>query len=111
MSPMSRSSIPWHEASVSALFSYWQPIIFIKAKLTAVEREEAQKYAWTEPAFRAVNERISDSSELRADPAFHDMSEIFVAEKKLIFIDYCHTTETANGQIADQIAANLAALK
>ncbi len=90
---------------------YWQPNIFMKASLTPAEREEAQKYAWTEPAFRAVNERISASSELRADPAFHDMSQIFVAEKTLIFIDYCHTTETANGQIADQIAANLADMK
>ena len=31
-------------------------MIFNKAELAAVEREEAQKYAWTEPAFRAVYE-------------------------------------------------------
>ena len=38
-------------------FFFWQPTIFTKAELTAVEREEAQKYAWTEPAFRAVYEQ------------------------------------------------------
>ena len=83
----------------------------MKAELTPVEREEAQKYAWTESAFRAVNQRIGASSELKADTAFHDMSQIFVAQKSLVFIDYCHITETANEQIADQIAANLADMK
>ena len=33
------------------------------------------------------------------------MSRIFADEKALIFIDYCHTTETANARIAEQIAA------
>ena len=39
---------------------FWQPMIFNKPELTAVERDEAQKYAWTEPAFRTVYERIRD---------------------------------------------------
>ena len=55
--------------------------------------------------------RSRASSELRADSAFHDLSGTFVAQKKLVFIDYCHITETANEQIADQIAANLADMK
>jgi lysophospholipase L1-like esterase len=86
----------------------WQPIIFTKAQLTAVEREEGQKYAWTEAAFRAVYQRIGSSGELRADPAFHDLSGLFVDEKKLVFIDYCHTTEAANNRIADLVAALVA---
>ena len=84
---------------------FWQPTIFNKTALTEVEREEAQKYAWTEPAFRTVYEKIRASSELKTDPAFHELSRIFVDDKNLIFIDYCHTTETANARIADQIAA------
>ena len=31
---------------------FWQPTIFDKAELTAFERDEAQKYAWTAPHFR-----------------------------------------------------------
>jgi lysophospholipase L1-like esterase len=84
---------------------FWQPTIFNKTELTAVERDEAQKYAWTEPAFRMVYKQISESHELAADPAFHDLSRIFADEKKLAFIDYCHTTETANAQIAEKMAA------
>jgi hypothetical protein len=52
-----------------------------------------------------VYERIRESPELRADPAFHDLSRIFADEKKLTFIDYCHTTEMANAAIAEKLAA------
>jgi lysophospholipase L1-like esterase len=90
---------------------FWQPTIFNKTELTAVERDEAQKYAWLEPAFRAVYERIGTSSELKADPAFHDVSRIFVDEKNLVFIDYCHTTETANARIAELMAAAVSSPK
>ena len=88
-------------------YFFWQPMIFGKAELVAVEREEAQKYAWTEPAFRAVYEKIRVSPVLNADPAFHDLSGIFVDEQKLVFIDYCHTTESANARIAAQMDAAL----
>ena len=75
---------------------FWQPTIFNKTRLTAAERDEAQRYAWTEPAFRTVYERVGESSELKANPAFHDLSRIFVDENALVFIDYCHTTEAAS---------------
>ena len=89
-------------------FFFWQPMIFNKAELTAVEREEAQRYAWTEPAFRAVYEQISTSRELKADPAFHDLSgDLRRRPEDLVFIDYCHTTEAANARIADQMAATV----
>ena len=90
-------------------FFFWQPVVFTKGALTAVEREEAQKYAWAEPAFRAVYEKIRASDALRADPAFHDMSDIFADQTSLVFIDYCHTTESANARIASQMAEAVAA--
>ena len=49
---------------------FWQPTIFNKTELTAAERDEAQKFAWTEPAFRAVYETIEESSDLKAEPGF-----------------------------------------
>jgi lysophospholipase L1-like esterase len=90
---------------------FWQPTIFNKTALTAAERDEARKYAWTEPAFRKVYERISESRELKTDPAFHDLSQTFVDEKSLAFIDYCHTTEIANARIAETMAAAVVSSK
>jgi len=83
---------------------FWQPVVFTKPKPTLFEREEVAKYAWAESTFRAVYGKIHDSAELQADPAFHDISDIFVDEENLIFIDYCHTTESANARIAARMA-------
>ena len=59
----------------------------------------------------SVREDPRRRTPLKADPAFHDLSEIFVDEKNLVFIDYCHTTETANARIAEQMAAAVASPK
>ncbi|MFI5455258.1 MAG: SGNH/GDSL hydrolase family protein [Isosphaerales bacterium] len=79
---------------------FWQPIVFTKHAMVQVEREEAQRYAWTEQLFRAVYGRIQASPELKTDPAFQDLSGIFDGTEGLVFIDYCHTTESANARIA-----------
>jgi len=83
---------------------FWQPIVFTKPALVPVEREEAARYAWTERMFRAVYGRIQASPEFRTDPAFHDLSGIFDGTEGLVFIDYCHTTESANARIAAAMA-------
>ncbi len=83
---------------------FWQPIVFTKRALVPVEREEALRYAWAEPMFRAVYGTIQTSIELKSEPAFHDLSGIFDGTKGLVFIDYCHTTESANAQIAAVMA-------
>jgi hypothetical protein len=83
---------------------FWQPMVFTKPVLVEVEREEALKWAWTERMFRAAYGRIQASSELKSDPAFHDLSGIFDGTAGLVFIDYCHTTESANAQIAAAMA-------
>jgi lysophospholipase L1-like esterase len=86
---------------------YWQPDVFTKANLHPVEQEDAASYAWAEPMFRAVHKTISGSAALRSDPGFHDLSGIFGDSHKLVFIDYCHTTESANQQIAAAIVDDL----
>jgi lysophospholipase L1-like esterase len=82
---------------------FWQPTVFTKEFLADAERDEAMRYAWTEPFFREVHAKIKSSPILSANRSFHDQSAIF-SDKKLVFIDYCHTTETANALIAAQIA-------
>jgi len=86
---------------------YWQPDVFTKAMLVPVEREEAARYAWAEPIFREVHQRISAPSTLRSDPAFRDLSGIFGDSRNLVFIDYCHTTESANLRIAVAIVEDV----
>ena len=54
--------------------------------------------------FRAVYGKIQTSLELNSEPAFHDLSGIFDGTEGLVFIDYCHTTESANAQIAAAMA-------
>ncbi len=86
---------------------YWQPVVFAKAKLAPIEREEAARYAWAEPMFRDVLRLVRESSKLGGNPSFHDLSGMFDASDGLVFIDYCHTTESANPRIAKSIAADV----
>jgi lysophospholipase L1-like esterase len=88
---------------------FWQPVIFTKPALVPFEREEAERYAWTEPMFREVLRQVRESADLRSDPAFHDLSRVFDDSSGLVFIDYCHTTESANARIATAIAEKVAA--
>jgi lysophospholipase L1-like esterase len=89
------------------LLFFWQPTVFTKQTLVPAEREEGQKYAWAEPFCRDVYGKIQTSRQLRDDPAFRDLSTIFARTEGLVFIDYCHTTETANAQIASEMAAKV----
>jgi hypothetical protein len=83
---------------------YWQPVVFDKRVQVDFEREESQKYAALQGIFREVYGQIRDSPERRADSTFRDLSRLFDDSPNLVFIDYCHTTESANVRIAGKIA-------
>jgi lysophospholipase L1-like esterase len=83
---------------------FWQPTVFTKPSPVLFEREEAQRYAWAEPMFRNVDEKVQRSAQLKADRAFRDLSGVFEGWNGLAFIDYCHTTESANARIAAKMA-------
>jgi len=83
---------------------FWQPIVFTKPAVVPVERDEALRFAWAERMFRTVYGKIQASPELKSDPAFHDLSGLFDDSPGLVFIDYCHTTESANARIAAVMA-------
>ena len=97
------------EYAFRALF-YWQPVVFTKRKPASFEREEATRYAWAEPMFRDVLRLVHASSQLGSDPVFHDLSGVFDDSDDLAFIDYCHTTESANARIAKAIADDVTRL-
>jgi hypothetical protein len=86
---------------------YWQPVVFTKPVQVPFEREEAVKYAAIEGAFHEVYGKIRDSAELKVDPAFRDLSRLFDDSRNLIFIDYCHTTESANARVAAEITVGV----
>lgn len=91
---------------------YWQPVIFDKTAPTPYEREEAEKLGWARGFLGEVYGAIRASGELGGDRRFHDLSRIFADTHELVFIDYCHTTESANDRIAGVIAGHaLSALR
>lgn len=83
---------------------FWQPSVFSKRERTPFEEEERRKYAWIEPIFNAATDAIPRSPHLRDRPAFHDLTRIFDDDPNLVYIDYCHTTESANARLAGEIA-------
>jgi lysophospholipase L1-like esterase len=86
---------------------FWQPTVFTKPVLVPSERDEARRFTWAEPFMNEVYGLIKSSPKLNTDPAFHDLSTIFDHTESLVFIDYCHTTETANAQIAGAMVAKV----
>ncbi len=89
---------------------FWQPSLFTKPRRTPFEEEERQKYTWLEPIMRATADAIPSSPHLRDRPAFHDLTRLFDDDPSLIYIDYCHTTESANARLADAIAREVVPL-
>jgi lysophospholipase L1-like esterase len=83
---------------------FWQPSLFSKPKRAPFEEEERRKYAWLEPICRGVTDAMPKSPHLRDRPAFHDLARLFDDDSNLVYIDYCHTTESANARLADVIA-------
>ena len=82
---------------------YWQPVVFSKRAPVAFEQEEAVRYAWAEPMFHDVLRLIRETSKLGDHSAFHNLSGVFDDSDSLVFIDYCHTTESANARIAKRV--------
>lgn len=96
-----------HAYGFDALF-YWQPVVFDKPGLTPFEADEAEKLEWGRGFFGEVYGAIRKSGELRANARFHDLSQVFAGSRELVFIDYCHTTEAANEQVAATITDDVA---
>jgi hypothetical protein len=85
----------------------WQPVIFNKESLVPFEREESDKFGWTREMFRDVHDALKQADVLRADPAFCDLSEIFRQTESLVFVDFCHTTEAGNKDIARRLVERM----
>jgi lysophospholipase L1-like esterase len=80
---------------------YWQPTVFTKPRRHAVESERAEQYAVLGPWLAEVKRRLETRREIV------DLGGLFDAESRLIFWDFCHTTEEGNRAIAQAIADDL----
>jgi hypothetical protein len=85
----------------------WQPDIFSKTTLVPFEQEEARKFGWARSMFLQVHEILATAVEHSGVAGFRDLSEIFNGSESLVFLDFCHTTEPANSEIAKALVRAL----
>jgi hypothetical protein len=81
----------------------WQPDIFTKSNRVPFEEEEARKLDWARTMFLEVHELLRKDRTLAGADDFRDLSQQFKDRDSLVFLDFCHTTEAANAEIATTI--------
>ena len=85
----------------------WQPDIFSKPKLVPFEAEEKAKLEWAGSLFAQVHGQLERTDELASNRAFVNLSGFFSETDSLQFLDFCHTTEAANGRITAVLVTKL----
>ena len=85
----------------------WQPDIFTKPKLVTFEVEEKEKVDWAGAMFAEVHGQLERAETMASDPAFLNLSGFFSESTSLQYLDFCHTTEEANGRIAAVLVGKL----
>ena len=93
------------------------PEVLAQLQLDLLNAQTLENSAWTTeshewtrcacPFMNNIYDLARASPQLKADPAFHDLSTLFDDTEVLVFIAYCHTTEAANEQIARAMAASV----
>ena len=78
----------------------WQPVIFTKRSLTDYEREKALVYAWLERPMALTRQRLNKLAKAQTKRVkFLDLTAILDDEPGLLYVDFCHTTESPNARI------------
>lgn len=88
---------------------YWQPVIFSKRVLTRYELEQQEKYRYLRELFIETYNLVLEHDELKRNPSFHNVSNLFDRKCMPIYIDFCHVSETANEIIGYRISSDLPA--
>ncbi len=89
---------------------YWQPVLFTKPNRGSFENEERARYAWGEPVFLDVYQRVASDPALNSDKRWHNISRIFGDSADVLYSDFCHTTERGNAIIAGAMDDDVAAV-
>ncbi len=82
---------------------YRQPVLFTKRSLRPFEQEERAKYAAFAPLYEAVEEQARAAGEPLC------LGPVLDEEPGLVYLDFCHLTESANARLAAAIADAVAA--
>jgi len=81
---------------------FWQPAIFTKRVLSSFEQRivDGSLRAHRELHLQ-VNGRVAASADLQGAPSFHDLTALLDDLAEPIYLDFCHTSERANGIVAE----------
>ena len=86
--------------------AYWQPVVFSKRDPSRYEQTQIDKMEYVRSFFLDVYRRVAADSALRANPHFHNLSDIFDGAGP-VYLDFCHITERGNGIVARRIYEDL----
>jgi lysophospholipase L1-like esterase len=88
---------------------YWQPVLYDKCNLTEYERKQ-----WPEHIDKEFYTTVNTVFKLKASIFnayhFYNIENIFMDERKPIFIDFCHLNEKGNEIIANRITDDILTL-
>lgn len=79
--------------------AYLQPVVFSKRGPSPYEQKQIDKMEHIRSFFLDVYRGVAADSALRANPHFHNLSDIFDGLEP-VYLDFCHVTERGNGIIA-----------
>lgn len=87
----------------------WQPVLFTKRQMTDYEREKAAQYAWLEQPLALTRKRLDKLAAAETSRVhFLDLTAIVDDEPGLLYVDFCHTTESPDARIGRAIAREVA---
>ncbi len=89
-----------------ALF-YWQPTLFDKPYRSEYEQAEVDKALLIQPFSEAVNNLLFADDLIYENIRFYNLSGIFNAERKPLFIDWCHVGENGNLLISERMVRDI----
>lgn len=86
---------------------FWQPAIFTKTPLTQYEQERQREHAYATEMYRRVTALVRNDSSLHDRAHFLDLSGVFENDDAQRYLDFCHTNESANLEIALRMREHL----
>lgn len=91
--------------------AYWQPDVYTKRNLVPYEQEKAAQHAAIAAVFPTAHQALAAHAfDLPPRVQFRNLAALFAESDSLIYVDFCHTTESANALVAEAIAADIAPL-
>jgi hypothetical protein len=89
---------------------FWQPAIFTKKSLTPYEQERQGQHGYAAQMFRKVTTLVREDSALQNKANFLDLSRVFENDDAQRYLDFCHTNESGNLEIALRMREHLGRL-